>query len=80
MKTKVRRWGNSLGLRIPARLASSHRITEGSDIEIIEDGSELRLRPLEPEGYTLSELLKGVTEENLHHEVLTDRPKGKELW
>lgn len=80
MKTKVTRWGNSLGIRIPSRVAAGHGIAEGSEIEILEDGIELRLVPAKPKRYSLNELLEGVSEDNAHHELPADRPKGREVW
>lgn len=80
MKTKVARWGNSLALRIPKHLAKTHQLSEGSDLEIIGSDNEIRLRPLQPKRYVLSELLKDVTPANLHTEVFTEPPKGKEIW
>ena len=80
MKTKVARWGNSLALRIPSRLASSHRLAEGSDIEIIEDAGELKLRPIKTKKPTLESLLALVKDENLHGEFETGLVEGKESW
>jgi antitoxin MazE len=80
MKTKVARWGNSLALRIPSRLASSHHLSEGSDVEIVEDAGELKLRPIKPNRLILEDLLSGITEENLHAEFSTGHAEGKESW
>ena len=80
MKTKVARWGNSLALRIPSRLASSHHLIEGSDIEIIEDEGELKLRPIQSKNIELNDLLAGITDENLPREFDTGLIEGKESW
>lgn len=34
MKTKIRKWGNSLALRIPKAFAAETRLKPGSDIEL----------------------------------------------
>ena len=80
MKTKVARWGNSLALRIPSRLASSHHLSEGSDIEIIEDAGELILRPVQSKNHRLEDLLSAITENNLHAEFDAGQIEGKESW
>jgi len=80
MKTKVARWGNSLAMRIPKRLAETHQISEGTDLEIVEEEGGIRIRPVQPKKYQLSDLLKAVTPENLHGEHLVEDPKGKEVW
>lgn len=80
MKTKVSRWGNSLALRLPKKLATSHNIFQDSSVEIIEQKDGLLLRPSGRNSYDLNELLNGITKENLHEEVLTGTPRGQELW
>ena len=80
MKTKIAPWGNCLALRIPSRLAMSHQLNEGSEIEIIEDDGELRLRPLISENLKLDDLLAGITEDNRHGEIETGTIEGKESW
>jgi antitoxin MazE len=80
MKTKIARWGNSLALRIPRKLALSHHLEEGSSVEIIEDQGELKLRPVSEKAYSLDEMLDAITGENLHEEMQTGSAKGKELW
>ena len=80
MKTKVSRWGNSLALRIPKKLASSHQIMQGSDVEILEREDGLLLRSVPKKTYSLGALLDGVTESNRHKEISPARPVGKEIW
>ncbi|MCC5835747.1 MAG: AbrB/MazE/SpoVT family DNA-binding domain-containing protein [Opitutales bacterium] len=80
MKTKVSRWGNSLALRIPKKLAMSHNIFQDSNVEIIEQEDGLLLRPSSPGSYDLKELLNGVTKENLHEQVSTGSSRGQESW
>ena len=80
MKTKVARWGNSLALRIPSRLAMSHQLSEGSDIEIIEDEGDLKLRPIRSKDLKLEDLLAAITEGNFHGEFETGTVEGKESW
>ncbi len=80
MRTKVARWGNSLALRIPRKLALSHHLDEGSSVEIIEDQGELKLRPVSEKAYSLDELLDAITGKNLHEEMQTGSARGKEVW
>ncbi len=69
-----------MALRIPMRLVSSYQMKEGMEMEIIEEGSELRLRPVRTRAYALKDLLKGITRENLHSEIDTGAARGKEIW
>lgn len=80
MKTKVARWGNSLGLRLPKKLAVSQGLSEGSGVEIVESEAGLLLRPIAEKTYRLSDLLKAVNEDNRHDEYETGAAKGGEVW
>jgi antitoxin MazE len=75
MKTKVQRWGNSLAVRIPKAFAEEAGLKDDSPIEmrLIEGG--LLLEPS-----LACELLGGVTEANLHHEVDSGPARGLEAW
>ena len=80
MLTKIQKWGNSLGLRIPKSFANEASVEAGSTVDIaIEDGS-LVVRPLRRPRYTLEELLRQVNVRNRHKEVSTGEPVGREAW
>lgn len=64
MKTKVSRWGNSLALRLPKKLATSHGIFEESNVEILEREDGLLLRPSGRRTYGVDELLAKVSKTN----------------
>lgn len=81
MKAQVKKWGNSLAVRIPSLVAEELRLTEDAPIQLeIEDG-KLVIRPLLcKREYTLEELLEGVTPENVHDEIQMGGPVGGEIW
>ena len=80
VQTRIQRWGNSLGLRIPRALALEAGVEAGSEVDLsIRDG-ELIMRPGSRRKYRLSELLRNVTTKNLHSEVATGAPVGGEIW
>jgi len=60
MKTKVQKWGNSLGLRIPKIFAREARIDDGSSIDIKIEGKKLVIKPLRS-SFNLDALLAQVT-------------------
>ncbi|UCF95952.1 MAG: AbrB/MazE/SpoVT family DNA-binding domain-containing protein [Spirochaetaceae bacterium] len=80
MKLKVRKWGNSLALRIPKALAIEANVASGSTVEMSLSNGELKIKPVEDQEYSLDELLSGITAENIHDEVSTGIPQGKESW
>ena len=80
MQTKVQKWGNSLGLRIPKAFAVEIGLANETPVDLsLVDGS-LVVTPLVPTPLTLEELLAQVTEENLHGEIDTGEPVGSEVW
>ena len=80
MRVAVQKWGNSLALRIPKAVAEESRIRQGSVVDLRLRKGELVVKPLVKPEYTLDELLAAVTDENLHGEVDTGVPKGRETW
>jgi len=80
MKTRIQKWGNSLGLRIPKSFASEVRLRQGSEVEISLADKKLVVFPVIETKFTLKHLLAGITEENRHHEVNTGQPIGNEVW
>lgn len=80
MKLKVQKWGNSLALRIPKALAIEANVASGSTVDMSLSNGELKIRPVEDQEYSLDELLSGITAENIHDEVSTGAPQGKEIW
>lgn len=79
MRTKIVRWGNSLGLRVPKVLAEGLGVQDGSAVEVSLARGQLIVRPA-PASFELEDLLAEVTEENLHAEIATGKPLGGEKW
>jgi antitoxin MazE len=80
MKTRVRKWGNSLALRIPTSFAAEARLAEDTPVELSLVDGKLVIQPLAQPELTLAELLAGVTDENLHGEWDTGPAVGREAW
>ena len=80
METRVKKWGNSLALRIPKPLAAEIGLEDSSPVELSLMDRRLVITPaVEPE-LSLATLLAQVTEENLHGEVDTGPAVGGEVW
>lgn len=80
MTTKILKWGNSLGLRIPMSFAKDVGIEEGSAVDISLEGDRLVIRSVKTAKYQLSELLSQVQKNNMHEEVSTGDAMGREAW
>jgi antitoxin MazE len=77
--TRVQKWGNSLGLRIPKSFAAEAKVGEGSPVELSVENGALVVRPVQRR-YSLDELLARVTRRNVHGEVDSGAPVGREVW
>lgn len=81
METQIRKWGNSLGIRIPHVFAKESNIEDGTYVKLISDGKQIVIEPIKnKKKYSLNELLKSITKDNIHKEVKTGSPVGKEIW
>jgi antitoxin MazE len=80
MVTRIQKWGNSLGLRIPKSFAADLEVEAGSTVDIRLENGDLVIRPVRRSRYVLSELLEGVNSSNLHEEISTGDPVGREAW
>ena len=80
MLTKIRKWGNSLGLRIPKSFAEEARVEEGSEVDITVEDGDLVIRPVRRRRYDLRDLLRAVNARNIHREIDTGEPVGREVW
>ncbi|HNR29311.1 MAG TPA: AbrB/MazE/SpoVT family DNA-binding domain-containing protein [Candidatus Hydrogenedentes bacterium] len=80
MRTRVRKRGNSLAVRIPKSFAEETGLTEASTVEVslVEDKIVVATVP-GPE-YSLEELTAGITRRNRHPEFETGGAVGNEAW
>ncbi len=78
MTKKIKKWGNSLAIRIPKKQADELGLKEDSEVFIEKDGDKLTISP---KNKKLKDMIKKITEENKHSvELPNDKPKGKEVW
>jgi antitoxin MazE len=78
--TRIQKWGNSLGLRIPRSFAAEAQVEEGTTVDLSVDHGQLLVRPLRARKYSLDALLRKVSRQNLHGEVSTGKAAGREIW
>jgi antitoxin MazE len=78
MEAVIRKWGNSLGIRIPNLIVRELSLQDGSSVEIRDKGNEIIIKPRQKN--KLSEMLNEITEQNIHKEIETGNPVGKEIW
>jgi antitoxin MazE len=77
--SKVARWGNSLGFRIPQEGVDLLKLKEGQSVNVRVKGDTITIRRTKARRkWTEKELLKGVTPKLCGPDLIPDRA-GKEL-
>jgi antitoxin MazE len=79
MRTKIQKWGNSLAVRIPNAFVREAHVAYGTTVNLSVDDGKIVIDPQAEPEYRLEDLLKGVTKRNLHPEVDTGHPAGREV-
>ena len=78
MRTKIQRWGNSLAVRIPKPFAEEAGLEQQSEVDVAVVDGTLVITP--SPALSLNELLAQVTDDNLHGEIDSGSPVGREVW
>jgi antitoxin MazE len=78
METVVKKWGNSLGIRIPGLIARKLSLRDGSFVDINDKGRRIIIEPIERNN--LLDMVNAITDQNMHDEVESTGPVGKEAW
>ncbi|MBI1993994.1 MAG: AbrB/MazE/SpoVT family DNA-binding domain-containing protein [Deltaproteobacteria bacterium] len=80
MHVRVRKWGNSLAVRIPKPLAEDAEVKEGTVLNLAVSGGKVVATPVQKRKLSLRQLLAQVNSKNLHAEVDSGRSVGREVW
>jgi antitoxin MazE len=82
MEVELRKWGNSIGFRIPSKVAQSWGIDENSVVELTESGDKLIISKKQTIP-TLDEMLASIPESFEYPDDVADfigsEPQGDEL-
>lgn len=71
MRVKIQKWGNSLAMRLPKKLAEDLGMSEGSEVDITVRQGRLEISTKD-QVPPLDVLLQEVREENLHGDYWSD--------
>jgi antitoxin MazE len=78
MEIQFAKWGNSIALRVPSKVAEALAIAPGSVAELDLKRDKLIITPRQ-NTYQLDDLLAGITAKNLHQEVSSGAAVGAEV-
>lgn len=80
MNMHIRKWGNSVAVRIPAATLDAAGLKADDAVDVREENGRIVIERAKPAAVTLEWLLDGMTPDNLHGETDWGPPVGKEIW
>ncbi len=75
MKVKIKKWGNSLAVRVPKTYATQMGITENSEVFLELTKDKLIIK----QDRSLEEMLANISNENRHEILDVGESSGKEM-
>ena len=80
VETNIQKWGNSLGVRIPAKLIEKTSFRDGSCVILIQKKDSIVIKSCTGVKPKLKELVAKINSKNIHKEIDWNKPYGKEIW
>lgn len=76
----VKKWGNSPSVRLPVAIMREAALNVNDLVNIaVDPEGSIIITPVRQQEPSLDSLLAEITEDNLHNEISTGEPVGKEL-
>ena len=79
MQVTMRKWGNSIGVRIPAVILTELNLSAEKKVDVRAEAGRIIIEPIIDSQETLEQLLGQITPDNLHSEIDFGQSVGKEL-
>jgi antitoxin MazE len=80
MVSKVQRWGNSQGLRLPKHILESADISVGDNVEVISQEGQIIIKKVARRKFNLAEMVSRMPRNYKAREESFGKPVGKEEW
>ena len=79
MQVTMRKWGNSIGVRIPAGILTELNLSAEKKVDVRAEAGRIIIEPIIDSQEILEQLLGQITPDNVHSEIDFGQPVGKEL-
>jgi len=76
----IKKWGNSLGVRLPAVIAREARLKENQKVRIETDGDQVTIRAADNSFLSLEQRLEIFDKEKFGVEIMAVQSVGAEVW
>lgn len=80
METVLKKWGNSVAVRIPAAVLEAAHLTLDQSVDVREEQGRIVIEPVRSSAFSVAELVAGITADNRHASVETGPAVGGEVW
>lgn len=80
MRVRVKKWGNSASVRIPASVLAAAALRIDQDVDVREDQGRIVIEPIAAPSYDLEALLSAMAPDTFHDAVDWGNPVGGEIW
>ncbi len=80
MESKIQKWGNSLGIRIPSSMLKSMGLKSNDIIDISEEDGKIIITRSNKNKISLQDLFDQYKGSNLAKDFEWDEPRGREVW
>jgi antitoxin MazE len=77
---KVKKWGNSAAVRIPATILASAGLALEQPVDVHEEEGRIVIEAARRKRFRIGDLVKGIRPDNLHDAVDAGPPLGREVW
>ncbi|TLY21499.1 MAG: AbrB/MazE/SpoVT family DNA-binding domain-containing protein [Nitrospirae bacterium] len=78
MEAVLKKWGNSVAVRLPAGVLKECGLTSNARVNIMTREGKIVLAPMKRPHYSLAKLLAEITPTNRHDPLDFGRPQGRE--
>ena len=76
----IKRWGNNLGVRLPAAVARAAKLTVNQRVRVAVENDRVVITPVSPKELTLEQRLALFDPARHGGEVMAAIPVGAERW
>jgi antitoxin MazE len=80
MRARVRKWGNSSAVRIPAPVLRASQLRVDEPVDVREEAGRIVIEPLREKTFDLEELVSRITPKNRHAAIDSGPAVGNEVW
>jgi antitoxin MazE len=80
MRMIVRKWGNSVAVRIPASVMAAASVDFDQVVDVYEEGGRVVIEPVRAEPCDLNALLVRMRPETFPEDIDFGPPQGREIW